>query len=297
MRLHKLSLADRSLFRRFLSACRHELCVFSFENIYIWQPLFDIRWQIIQGRLCVFFKDKIGIFLYLPPLGEPISLELSKSVFALMDKFNTNREVSRIENIEENQKQSYQESGLLVRDKYADYLCSRNELAGLTGNKFKSQRASYNYFIKHYNFSCVEFSVKHIPGCRKLFKLWADQRSNHSQDPVYLGLLQDSALVLEKIFSDYKKLDYQGLVVKCDEKITGFTFGYKLNKDTFCIVYEITDLSFKGLAQFIFRAFCQQLPDFKFINIMDDSGLENLKKTKLAYHPVKMVKGYIATRQ
>ena len=39
-----------------------------------------------------------------------------------------------------------------------------------------------------------------------------------------------------------------------------------------------------------------QLEDFKYINIMDDSGLEGLKKVKLSYRPAKLASAYIATR-
>jgi hypothetical protein len=63
---------------------------------------------------------------------------------------------------------------------------------------------------------------------------------------------------------------------------------YEINKDTFCILYEITDLSVKGLAQFIFKEFATELTGYKYINIMDDSGLENLKKVKLSYQPEKL---------
>ena len=296
MTLNELTLKDKKIFLRYLNLTRHELCVFSFENIYIWKPLFDIRWKVIQGRLCVFFKDNIGCFMYLPPLGVPVSAQLIEEVFSLMDGLNSNPEVSRIENIEEKDAQIYRKLGLTVREKYSDYLCLRADLAGLAGNKFKSQRASYNYFTKHYPFSSAAFSVKHIPQCRKLFALWSGQRKSQHDDPMYLGMLEDSQRVLKQIFSSYKKLCFQGIVVKTHGRISGFTFGFKLNSDTFCIVYEITDLSVKGLAQFIFRAFCQKLQGFKYINIMDDSGLENLKKTKLAYHPAKLIPGYIATR-
>jgi uncharacterized protein len=66
--------------------------------------------------------------------------------------------------------------------------------------------------------------------------------------------------------------------------------------NTFCILYEITDLGIKGLAQFIFRRFSQELKGYKYINIMDDSGLENLRKTKLAYKPTRLIPAYIVSR-
>jgi hypothetical protein len=99
------------------------------------------------------------------------------------------------------------------------------------------------------------------------------------------------------LLDDYSGLKIVGRVVKIDKKIKALTFGFRLAEDTFCILYEITDLSIKGLAQFIFREFCRELADYKYINIMDDSGLENLKKVKLSYHPVKLVPAYIVKRK
>ncbi|MCM8780616.1 MAG: hypothetical protein NC908_01655 [Candidatus Omnitrophica bacterium] len=78
--------------------------------------------------------------------------------------------------------------------------------------------------------------------------------------------------------------------------IKAFTFGFGLSPDTFCILYEITDLSIKGLAQFIFRQFVCELKKYRYINIMDDSGLDNLKQVKFSYHPRRLIPAYIATK-
>ena len=59
------------------------------------------------------------------------------------------------------------------------------------------------------------------------------------------------------------------------------------------MLFEITDLSTKGLAQFIYREFCKELMDtYRWINAMDDSGLENLKRVKNAYHPTRLIPSY-----
>ncbi|MCX5708706.1 MAG: hypothetical protein NTY14_07065 [Candidatus Omnitrophica bacterium] len=88
MGLKNLSLADRKLFREFLGLQAHELSVYSFANIYIWRSIFDIQWEIIDKNLCVFFFDPTGCFLYLPPLGQNLSLKASGEAFKLMDKKN-----------------------------------------------------------------------------------------------------------------------------------------------------------------------------------------------------------------
>ena len=111
MTLNKLTLKDKKIFLPYLNLSRHELCVFSFENIYIWKSLFDIRWQFIGDNLCLFFQDKLGCFLYLAPLGKKINPEATLGAFSIMDKFNRNKEISRIENVEEKNAVFYQQQG------------------------------------------------------------------------------------------------------------------------------------------------------------------------------------------
>jgi hypothetical protein len=296
MKLNKLSLSDQKLFNRYLNLHPHELAAFSFANIYIWRALYDINWAVIQNSLCIFFRDSLGCFMYLPVLAGEVSPEVIRQAFALMDKINQNKDISRIENIPENDLGFYRSLGYAAREKYPDYLCLRRDLAQLTGNKFKSQRASYNYFIKHYDYDLLRLSRTAQADCLDLFGAWVKERKAQCSDEVYCGMLEDNQKVIRSALANYKQLNFEGILVRVNQEIKGFSFGYRLNHDTFCILYEITDLSFKGLAQFIFRQFSQELKNYKYINIMDDSGLENLRKTKLAYKPARLIPAYIATK-
>lgn len=296
MELKNLSLKDKAIFDRFLRRPGHRLSVYSFSNIYVWKGLFDIYWAIIEGNLCVFFRDNIGAFLYLAPLGGGKNANLIKEVFKLLDGFNKNKDISRIENIEEADIDFYSGLGYDCQLKSRDYLCSRLSLTKLQGDQFKSKRASFNYFVKHYDFEYLPFSLSDAEGCSSLYNIWKGQRENGVNDPVYRGMLSDTRACLEVALSHYRNLGLIGRVVKINKEIKGFTFGFKLSADTFCILYEITDLSVKGLSQFIFREFSSELKGYNYINVMDDSGLENLKKVKLSYRPVELVPAYIVTR-
>jgi len=297
MKLNKLGLRDKKIFNKYLAIREHELSVYTFENIYIWKKLYDIRWSCIEGELCVFFIDAIGCFLYLAPLGEMKNPDILKKAFELMDAFNKNREISRIENIEEQDASCYRNLGFECRVKAHDYLCERGDLVGLQGNRFKSKRSSYNYFIKHNAFEYLVFSWKYKKDCLKLYDCWKRQREARARSTFYRGMLADSKVCLKQALDHYSDLNFRGRVVKINKKVKAFTLGYPLNKDTFCILYEITDLTVKGLAQFIFRAFCKELSDYKFINIMDDSGLENLKRVKLSYKPLRLIPSFTLTRK
>lgn len=296
MRLNKLTLRDQGIFNKHLAFARHELAACSFANIYIWRAIFDIQWVLVENSLCIFFRDKIGCFMYLPPLAKEPRPRVIKQMFEAMDSINQNKDISRIENIGQGDLEYYRALGYLCHQKYPDYLCSRNDLALLKGNKFKSQRASYNYFIKHYDSEALELKLKDKTDCFCLFNDWIEERKAHCHEDVYCGMLEDNRKVIKEALSNYKQLGLKGIVVKVDQQVKGFTFGYELNNDTFCILYEITDLSIKGLAQFIFRRFSTELKNYSYINIMDDSGLDNLRKVKLSYKPKRLIPAYIVTR-
>lgn len=296
MSLKKISLRDKGLFDAYLGSSRHELCVYAFTDIYIWRGIFEISWEVISESLCVFFRDKLGCFMYLSPLARGIKPKVLSAAFKVMDGFNRNKEISRIENAEASERPVYQELGYACREKSCDYLCAQDELAGLKGNPFKPKRASYNYFIKHYSFRYLPYAEGYKGACLKLYSLWAKQRRAHNPDAIYGGMIEDNQASLEVFLKVHRKLDDPARIVLMNGQVKAFTAGFRLNKDTFCILYEITDLSIRGLSQFIFREFCRELKEYRYINIMDDSGLENLKKTKLSYRPRQLIPAYIVTR-
>jgi hypothetical protein len=296
MKLNKLCLKDQKIFNRYLALSAHELAAYSFANIYIWEALYDIEWAVIKNSLCIFFRDQLGCFMYLAPLAKQPQPEVIQQSFAIMDKFNKNKDICRIENIPQKDLVYYRSLGYRCIEKYPDYLCLRSDLVFFKGNKFKSQRAAYNYFIKHNNFEVSVLKLADQADCLSLFSLWIKERKAQCSDAVYCGMLEDNRRVIQEAFTNYKQLNLEGIVVKVDRKIKAFSFGYRLNNNMFCILYEITDLAFKGLAPFIFSQFSQHLKGYQYINIMDDSGLENLRKTKLAYKPARLISAYIVTR-
>ena len=234
--------------------------------------------------------------MYLPPLGRQLTPKAVLASFKIMDSINRNPEVSRIENVTEEESHYYRKLGYKVSEKPGDYLYRRQDLAGLKGNKFKSQRAAYNYFLKNYTGEYDAYAPSQRGLCLKLYDSWQQERTQKSSEPLYRWMLEDSRVTLKVALSHYRALGLLGRVVKVNGDVKAFTFGYHLNESTFCILYEVADLSFKGIAQFVFRQFCRELEKYTFINAMDDSGLENLRKVKNAYRPLKQIRSYIITR-
>ena len=264
MKLKKIALKDKPVFERYLKRATHGLSVYSFENIYPWRGLFSIRWGLARNCLCVFFQDRISCFLYLPPLGSNIDPRVLEDAFKVMDAYNANKDISRIENIEASQRAVFEKLGLCCRGKPPEYVYARNEMAGLRGNKFKHKRACVNYFLAHYTYVYAPLARKDRQACLALYAQWMSCRKAQSQDPIYKGMLDDGYTTLKEIFRSWGKLGIGGRVVKIGGEAKAFTFGYPLNKEVFCIFYEVADLEIKGLSQFIFQRFCAELTHYRF---------------------------------
>lgn len=296
MKLRYLRIKDKKIFNKFLSLKKHELSYYNFCNIFIWQGLFKIYWQIIDKNLCIFFQDRAGYFMYLPPLGKNVKDDTLKKCFQIMNKLSNNKEICRIENIEEKQIDFYRNLNYRIFPKDKEYVCNSIDLTQLKGDRFKAKRAGYNFFIKNYKYEFSEYQNSMQEKIRLLHKLWQDNRREKYSDHIYQGLLEDSKSYLEVALKHFKQLDLKGYIVKINKQIKGFTSGFRINKKMFCVLFEITDPGIKGINSFIFKEFTQKLKKFPEINIMDDSGLINLQKTKLSWRPYREISSYVATK-
>ncbi len=169
--------------------------------------------------------------------------------------------------------------------KFPDYIYLRESLAELKGNKYKHKRASCNYFSKNYKFQYLAYKQNMKNDCIKLFSKWASNRKQKFPDLYYHKLLEDSNSSHKLAIENFKALGLKGSVIKIKGKISAYTFGFEITKDMFCVLLEICDLKFKGISEFIFREFSKEMTQYQYINTMDDSGLENLRISKLSYHP------------
>ena len=131
-----------------------------------------------------------------------------------------------------------------------------------------------------------------LKDCSELYQLWMSQRKEGNRDAIYRQMLEDSGVSFNTALRYATKISLSGYVVKVKGAIKACSLGYSLNKETFCILFEVCDLGLKGIAQFIFREFCRRLSGYKYINIMGSSDLENLKAVKLSYRPVKEIRVY-----
>ena len=105
--------------------------------------------------------------------------------------------------------------------------------------------------------------------------------------------ISEECLAIRKALKDYFKVGFEGGILTIQGEIVAFTFGERLNNNTFCTHVEKAYGNVRGAYQMINREFARQLKDrYEFINREDDAGVENLRKAKTSYHPEHLVKKY-----
>lgn len=298
MRLQPLTLDDKPMFDRYACQTHTRLSHYAFAPIYVWREHFQLYWTLFSDCLCVFAKQMDDYFM--PILPVPIEMENPKYLKVVSEAYqfmldaSRNPHIVRIENVPQQMTAFFERKGFCVRLKETEYLYETVALAELRGDRYKQQRHAYNTFVAQYPTATLyPYCSDDQDECLALYDAWREARSQRYDDPLYNAMLDDSQSAHRIGISSAEALGLVGRVVRIDGEIKGYTFGYPLNADTFCVLFEITDLSIKGLAQFIYREFCKELMDaYKWVNAMDDSGLENLKRVKRSYHPYQLLPSY-----
>jgi len=257
----KISLKDKGVFDKFFKKIENPDSSQNFVNLFIWKEKNPVWWRYTDPDC------RLG-------LG---SLEILFEMDSGYIDFNSLK-------------------------KFPDYIYLREDLAGLKGNKYKHKRASCNYFSKSYKFQYLPYRQNMKGDCLKLFSKWAFSKKQKFPDLYYHKLLEDSFSAHRLAIENFKALRLTGRVIKIRNKIVAYTFGFELTPSPysspplwgegrvrghmFCVLLEVCDLKFKGISEFIFRESCKEMNNYKYINTMDDSGLENLRISKLSYRPV-----------
>ncbi len=289
-----ISLDDREWMLPYLREGSDGSADFTFANIFLWRRAYKPSVTEYHGRLLIRHDSPEGI-LYSFPVGSG----------ALGSAIETLVEDSRMLGcplvmccITENNKALLEESfpGRFefheVRDDF-DYVYSAQALSELSGKKLHAKRNYINRFIETENWTYEPISDNNLDDCRALFAEWTDRHGGDEPEG-----LEYEAPALDDAFTYFTQLGFEGGLLRVSGAPVAFTIGEVLNSRTYVVHFEKAFSDITGAYQMINREFVRQIvrdhPEIMFINREDDMGSENLRKSKLSYHPEYMIKKYYA---
>jgi ribosomal protein S18 acetylase RimI-like enzyme len=302
--LRPVELADQPLLNRYLRPLAQPLSDYTFSQIFTWRNSLRLLWREIDEHLCVFANGTGDLTLLIPPIAQDAAAPGGDAAlaraFQLMDDYNASHGVpdrSRIEYVSHELLTRFDRRGLSAQPMGHDYIYETSRMIDLAGGALKSKRQEKNRFTRDNHFRIESYSGQtHLNPCLELLNHWKIHQDAQHLDEANLSSIkrQKEAKATELALRHAAELGLAGMVVYVHETLRGFTFGEPLGTDQASVVIEKTDLSIKGLAQFIFSEFCRvNWSDRPLINAGDDWGVESLAWTKASYRPVKLLQKFV----
>lgn len=169
-----------------------------------------------------------------------------------------------------------------------DYLYDAESMRTFAGKKLSAQRNHVNKFSRLYpDCRFVKLDESNIGRAKAFCEMYVAQRQNSINQAEHEG----AASV--ELFSYLDRLGGKGGFLELDGQIIALSLGEQVG-DTLFIHVEKALHEYPGIYQVIVKEFACAFADgsVRFINREEDDGVEGLRKSKLAYHPVKLLEKY-----
>lgn len=286
-----LTIKDKDLFDKYLKPYIFETCEYSFTNLFIWRKALDIQYALYKDVLIILKSDFEGELHFMQPIGykrenleEIINFLIElKSQLGLPHLFKDVEEwfVEELTSVYGEGKFAISED----RDNF-DYIYESKALSSLSGKKLHKKKNHYNYFIKNYNYEVAPITSELIQPCIKSAREWCHKH-------VCKGYLLYELRSIEEMLRNSSNLDFIGMVVYVEGKLSAFTIGEKMNENMAIIHIEKADPDIRGLYNFINKTFIEDhFMEVPYINREQDLGIEGLRQAKLTYVPIKLAKKF-----
>ena len=299
--LARMTLTARERLLPFFEAHRGAHSFHAFAPIYVWSDIFDLHYKISGERLLVFAEEDGDCFLICPPLGTGDVLRPAEEALAVMRQLAPRGASPRIQDADDDSARrllalsaveglalsAVEGSGWRIRETHVEYLYPRAELSDLRGNRYEKKRQLCNRFehdVKDRRWRPLD--VDDLPEAMALYSRWLKERTTVHPDAVYAAQAEASWRALYRALRDVEPLGLVARVLEANGKMAGFTVGCPLHDGrTFHVMFEVSDLSVKGAAQYMFRELCREVQPFDRINAGSASDLDNLARVKESYRP------------
>lgn len=293
MNFKVIEISDKKWIDPLLAAADMPGCQHNFTNLFAWSEIYKYRVAQLEDHLVVKSEglDRTPIYFY--PAGKDNPRTVIEAMaqdaaaggheFILVGLSTDN--INMINSLFPNNFE-YTE----VRN-YFDYVYLLDKLVALSGDKLSSKRNHINHFNKDNSWNFEEICSENIAECWAMNLEWCKVHGC-----MYDNELADENCAVLRCFDHFAELGLDGGLLRTEGRVIAYTMGDKLNSDTYDIHIEKAFEEITGAYQLINREFAaliqRKYPEIVYVNREEDMGHDGLRKSKLSYHPFKMVEKY-----
>ena len=294
----KLELSDIETIKPCFSLSKNRACDNTVGGTFIWRDFFKMEYAaykqnfVFKGK---FFINNENITVFAMPLGKntgeindslnQIKIYCEENKIPMIICLATDEDIKIIE-------KSYKNITKTEEIGWSDYIYKASDIATFAGRKYSGQRNHINYFRRTFlNHEIKQINFETINDVRVFFDKYINKNKHEKNIP---ALIEEEKKVYEilKNIENFKLYGQTGIALYVNGLVAGFTIGEILHETLFVHI-EKADTEYRGAYQIIVTEFAKlHANNIEYINREDDAGDENLKISKMSYHPCDIIKKY-----
>ncbi len=257
---------------------------YTFANVYLFRQISNYQFLQADCGLFISGKNKKGK-QYVMPLNDLRSCDMD--IFnELLDKHGFFFPIPE------------EWLSFFPQDKYeataddgeTDYIYLTENMAMMKGGKYSRHRNHLNQFLSMHEAQAQAISKNNLPDAANILNQW-------QKDSQFTREKTDFAQCAEAL-DKFIELALWGTIYYIENQPAGFIIGEPLNTDTFVLHFAKASIKYHGIYQFMFSDTAKKLMDeYKYLNLEEDMGNTNLRKTKTSYFPETLIKKYHVIRK
>ena len=171
-----------------------------------------------------------------------------------------------------------------------DYLYDIDRLADLPGKKLHAKRNHIHRLDEAYpGWDWTPMTQADIAPCLAMDAAWHQEALTREAAEGGLSTLDDEHRALVLALENREALGLDGIVLRWQEEILGFTLGALLTENVFDVHFERARGDIQGAYPAVNRSFARYIrekyPQVRYLDREDDMGLPGLRKAKESYYP------------
>ncbi len=298
-----LTLEDKEILAPLFRQMKPEISDCNFTNLFMWQDFYQIKIAEHRGNICLFASANTTPEkeFFFPPIGHNEIAETINDFFDFLRARGCQPIIRRAsEKFVQENAEALKEFNVQRDEDISDYVYTSEHLINLRGRRYHGQRNFIARFKKKYQYEIEEITPANTEECIAFCEDWLAKKikvfEERNMPEEAFVFLKAEVAATNKVFRHWDKLDVRGMIVRIDGHIAGLSIGELLNPEMAVIHVEKCNHQYLGISQFICQEFCRRFwADCKFINRMEDLGLESLRKAKIALGPHHMAYKYNIT--
>ncbi len=294
---HRVTFDDKAWIDDYLKSDPQEIANLSFATNFIWGD------SVLRPEVARLFN--CGIYRCLRPDGSPyFTFPFGPgSRKALLDALRTvcraegrRFVLAMLSDAQARQLQTfYPGEFLLANDRdMADYVYSVKDLATLTGSRYQPKRNHVRRFKAAAPWHYEPLTPSNVGDCNAILEAWTTEKAAEGFEE--MDEVRDEATAIRLSLDNLQALDCFGGILRQNGRAVAFTLGERLNASTAVVHFEKAHVEVEGAFQTINQEFAAWLAKkgFSFVNREEDTGLPNLRKAKMSYHPCRLMRKFTA---